>query len=149
MGKRPGAKYVAVQRLDTLMADGTKRSEAKAEARMRGESLFAFTDNRIHAFETRTTYQGIVMRFLVWCRDRHNLRDMAHIDARADELTSLYLTERIAQGYSAWTLQTERSALRMFWSDRNLAALSRMRERARILVHSLMGSLPPAMEEWR
>ncbi len=122
MGKRPGAKYVAIQRLDALMADGKKRSDAKAEARMRGESLFAWTDNRIHAFETRTNYQNVVMRFLAWCRDQHNLRDMAQIDARADELVSLYLTERIAQGYSAWTLQTERSALRMFWSDRNLAA---------------------------
>jgi hypothetical protein len=31
MGKRPGLKYAAVQRLDSLMAPGKKRSEAKAE----------------------------------------------------------------------------------------------------------------------
>jgi hypothetical protein len=30
MGKRPGAKYVAVKKLDGLMATGEKRSEAKA-----------------------------------------------------------------------------------------------------------------------
>lgn len=69
MGKRPGAKYAAVQRLDALMASGEKRGVAKAEARARGESLFGWTDNRIHAFETRHNYQKIVMRFIDWCRD--------------------------------------------------------------------------------
>lgn len=121
MGKRPGAKYVAVQRLNALMADGVKRSEAKAEARLRGESLFAFTDQRIHAFETRTNYQKIVMRFLDWCRQHQSVRDPSQIDARANELVSAYLAERTVQGYSAWTLQTERSALRMFFQDRDLA----------------------------
>jgi integrase family protein with SAM-like domain len=115
MGKRPGAKYAAIKRLNTLMATGQKRSEAKAEARLRGESLIAFTDNRIHAFESRNNYQKIVMRFLNWCRDHYELRDLAHIDEQADELASLYLAERIALNYSAWTLQTERSALRMFF----------------------------------
>jgi integrase len=122
MGTRRGAKYLAVKRFDALMADGVKRSEAKAEAQARGESLFAFTDQRIHAFETRENYQNIVMRVLVWCRDEHNLRDLTLIDTRADELASRYLMERVVQGYSAWTLQTERSALRMFFQKRDLAA---------------------------
>ena len=121
MGKRPGAKYVAVQRLNALMAPGKKRSVAKAEAQQRGESLFAFTDQRVHAFETRTNYQKIVMRFINWCRYEQNTRDLARIDECADELASLYLSERIEAGYSAWTLQTERSALRMFFQKRDLA----------------------------
>jgi integrase len=115
------SKYAAVQRLNALMADGQKRSEAKAAARERGESLFAFTDQRIHAFESRNNYQKIVMRFLDWCRTQHDLRDPAQIDAQADELACLYFTERIAQGYSAWTLTTERSALRMYFQNRQLA----------------------------
>ena len=78
MGKRPGAKYAAVQRLDGLMADGVKRSVAKDEARARGESLFAFTDGRIHAFESRANYQKIVMRFINWCRDHYDLHNLAH-----------------------------------------------------------------------
>jgi len=122
MGKRPGFKYTAVQRLNGLMANGRKRSEAKAGARLRGESLFAFTDGRIHAFETRHGYQKIIMRFLNWCREHQNVRDHQQIDVRANEFASLYLTERIVQGYSAWTLQTERSALRMYFQDRSLAA---------------------------
>ena len=103
------------------MANGKKRSEAKADARARGEALFAFTDQRIHAFESRNNYQKIVMRFLDWCRMQHDLRDPAQIDAQADELACLYFTERIAKGYSAWTLTTERSALRMYFQNRQLA----------------------------
>ncbi len=106
------------------MADHQKRSEAKDEARARGESLFAFTDSRIHAFETRENYQKITMRFIDWVRERHNVRDLVRIDQEADELVSLYLLERmerIEQKLSAWTLATERSALRMFFQDRHLA----------------------------
>jgi integrase len=121
MGKRPGLKYAAVKRLDSLMAPGQKRSEAKAEARLRGESLFAFTDGKIHAFESRTNYQKIVMRFLEWCRDERDLHNLTQIDGQADQLAATYLAERILKGYSAWTLQTERSALRMFFQRRDLA----------------------------
>lgn len=120
MGKRPGLKYAALQRLDSLMAIGEKRAEAKAEAQRQGESLFAFTDGKIHSYETRHNYQQIVMRFLDWCREIHEIHDLAIMDAHADELTSLYLAERVEKGYSAWTLQTERSALRLFFQDRTL-----------------------------
>ena len=103
------------------MAIGESRAQAKAEARTRGESLFTFSDGRIHAYESRENYQRIVMRFIDWCRDEHNVRVLSVIDEQADDLASLYLIERIAQGKSAWTLQTERSALRMFFQDRLLA----------------------------
>jgi integrase len=131
MGKRPGAKYAVIKRLDALMADGEKRSEAKAAAGLRGESLFAFTDNRIHAFESRSTYQKANMRFVVWCGEQHNLRDLDRITERADELASLYLTERIEQGKSAWTLQTERSALRMLFQNRQLTESVELPKRKR------------------
>lgn len=121
MGKRPGAKYAAVQRLDAQMGDGQKRSLAKAEARARGESLFAFSDGKIHAFETRNNYQKIAMRFINWCRDTHTIRDLESIDEQADELVSFYLVERIEKQYSAWTLKTERSALRQFFQSRIIA----------------------------
>ncbi len=120
-GKRKGLKYAALERLDALMADGQKRSDAKEVAREHGESLFAFTDGKIHAFESRNNYQKITMRFLNWVRDEHNIRDLARVDERADELVSLYLTEWIALNKSAWTLQTERSALRTFFGSRTLA----------------------------
>lgn len=120
-GKRPGAKYAAIQRLDSLMAIGEKRSEAKAEAAVRGESTFAFSDGLIHSYATRDTYQKVVMWFINWCRDNQNVRDLNKIDEQADELASLYLVDRMAQlDISAWTLYTERSALRIFFQDREL-----------------------------
>jgi hypothetical protein len=82
MGKRPGAKYAAIQRLDGLMAIGAKRSEAKAEAAARGESLFAFSDGLIHSYEARENYQKVVMRFLNWCRDHYELRDLDGLSLR-------------------------------------------------------------------
>jgi len=117
--------------LDSLMAIGVKRSEAKAEAAARGESLFAFSDGLIHSYEARENYQKVVMRFLNWCRDHYELRDLDAIDEQADELASLFLAERIALNYSAWTLQTERSALRTFFQDRHLTDMVELPQRKR------------------
>ena len=114
------------------MADHQKRSAAKDEARTRGESLFAFSDGKIHAFETRENYQEIIMRFIDWVRDRHDIRDLVRIDEEADELASLYLLERIEQHYSAWTLATERSALRMFFQNRALTDSIELPKRRRL-----------------
>jgi hypothetical protein len=121
-GKHKGILYEALQQLDRLMATGEKRSDAKALAHDHGESTFAFTDGKIHAFETRNNYQNIVMRFVNWCRDCHDINRIECLREYADELTSVYLSDRIAQGYSAWTLQTERSALRIFFQNRDLAS---------------------------
>ncbi len=143
-GKRPGLKYTAVKRLNGLMADGKKRSEAKAQARLRGESLFAFSDGGIHAYESRNNYQKIIMRFINWVGEEHNVRDQVRLDERADELASLYLSERIAQGYSAWTLQTERSALRMFFQNRILAASVELPKRQR---ENIVRSRRPAVRD--
>jgi integrase len=121
MGK-PGVKYIAVQRLDSMMAIGEKRADAKAAAAARGESLQAFSDGKIRAYETRNEYQRVVMCFLNWCRDTCDLRDHTQIDVHADELASLYLSQRLAKGcYSAWTLKKERSILRLYFQNRKLA----------------------------
>lgn len=122
MPKRKSLIFEALERLDGLMAIGEKRSEAKAAAQARGESIFAFSDGRIHSYQTRSTYQATVMRFLHWCRDIHHLRRLDQVDARADELASAYLVQRISEQKSAWTLQTDRSALRCFFRARDLAS---------------------------
>jgi integrase len=103
------------------MADGMSRNEAKNEARQQGVSVFAFSDGKIRAFETRKNYQKIVMRFLNWCRETQHIQKPDDIDVLSDELVSLYLLRKMEQGYSAWTLKTERSALRLYFGDRSLA----------------------------
>jgi len=132
MGKRPGAKYAAIQRLDAQMAIGSPRSDAKVEAAAQGKSTFAFSDGMIHSYATRDIYQKVVMWFIDWCRDTQNIRDLDKIDAQADELASLYLIERMGQdGISAWTLHTERSALRQFFQDRELTDCIELPKRRR------------------
>jgi len=121
-GKRKGILYAAVERLESLMATGEKRSEAKAAARAAGESTWTFTDGRIHSYQTRTNYQKHVMQFIQWARSVHGINRLEQLDERADELACAYFSERIVQNYSAWTLQTERSALRLFFSNRDLAS---------------------------
>ena len=114
------------------MAIGVKRSEAKAEAAARGEPTFAFSDGLIHSYDTREIYQKAVMWFLNWCRDTENIRDLDKIDEQADELASLYLADRMGQpDISAWTLYTERSALRIFFQDRELTDCIELPERKR------------------
>ena len=80
------------------------------------------------------------MRFIDWCRDQHGIRDLNKIDEQADELASLYLLERIGADYSAWTLQTERSALRMFFQDRELTDCIELPQRKR---ENIKRSAPP------
>lgn len=121
MGKHKGIIYAALERLDSLMAIGEKRSEAKAQAQAQGQSTWAFSDGKIHSYQTRTNYQRIVLHFLIWCRAEHGTHYLHEVDEQADVLASLYLQTRVEQGYSAWTLQTERSALRLFFQDRTLA----------------------------
>jgi hypothetical protein len=124
MGKRPGAKYLAVQKLNTEMSTPEMplhgRKEAKKAAKERGESLISWTDGKMRAFETRRGYQKIVMRFLGWCQHTCDIHDPEVIELFADRLATQYLRQRMEEGKSAWTLKTERSALRLFFGDRTL-----------------------------
>ncbi len=125
MGKRPGAKYLAVHKLNEQMSTPDMplhgRRQAKDAAKARGESLISWTDGKIRAFETREGYQKIVMRFVTWCQHTWDLHDPDVIELFANRLVTAYLRQRLEEGKSAWTLKTERSALRLFFGDRTLA----------------------------
>jgi integrase len=66
-----------------------------------------------------------------WCREQHHLLDPDTIAARANELVSQYLQDRIAEGKSAYTLASERSALRFYFSNRDLAQAVALPRRVR------------------
>jgi integrase len=116
---------LAIERFDGLMAIGDSRFEAKQAARKeaeeRGEKIWAFSTGKIHAHKTRITYQEHTLRFIKWARTTEGIKTLEALDARADELASRWLQLEVAAGKSAYTLKTERSALRMFFSDRALA----------------------------
>ena len=54
--------------------------------------------------------------------DTCDIRDPEVIELFANRLATQYLRQRMEEGKSAWTLKTERSALRMFFGDRTLVA---------------------------
>lgn len=83
-------------------------------------SLRSSTERDASRIERRA-YQGHVLHFLNWCRTRFQVRQLAQVDARAEELVSAYLNERIAAGLSAYTLHSQRCALRLFFGQRELA----------------------------
>lgn len=115
----------AIERFDSLMAIGESRFEAKQAARLeaesRGEHLWTFTTGHIHSHKTRTTYQEHTLRFVNWARETEGIKTLEELDARADDLASRWLLLEIEAQKSAYTLQMERSALRMFFGDRALA----------------------------
>jgi integrase len=121
VGKRKSIIREAIERLDTLMAIGESRFAAKSARRAQGETLFAFSTGRIHCHRTRIIYQGWLLQFVSWCRERYQLRHLNQVDARAEELACAYLRERMAEGKSPYTLHSLRSALRLFFGERLLA----------------------------
>ena len=104
------------------MADGTSRYEAKKALRASGEHIWAFSTGRIHSFVTRTVYQRHTLHFINWARQEHSVNRLDRLDERSDELVTQYLSDHITAGYSPYTVQAERAALRMFFGDRDLAA---------------------------
>lgn len=115
----------AIERLDSKMAIGESRYEAKrqarAEAEKTGTPFWSFSTGKIHSHKTRMTYQEHALRFVHWARETEGIRDLEHLDLRANELASRYLRMGMEAGKSPYTLQTERASLRMFFADRDLA----------------------------
>lgn len=124
MGKRRSLVRQVLDRFDSLMATGESRHAAKMQARAAGEGGWSISDRRLHSFRTRKGYQAIVLRLVNWCATTEGLRfrDLDDVDACAEELVSRYLAEGLNAGKSAWTLKTERSAFRLFFGQRELAA---------------------------
>lgn len=123
-----------IERFDTKMAIGESRRNAKIAIREEQGTTWSISTGRIHSHKTRATYQEQSIRFVKWVRETHHVTSLAQLDPRADELATAYLQQQLAEGKSSYTLQVERSALRLFFDNRTLAAAVQIprRERARI-----------------
>jgi integrase family protein with SAM-like domain len=125
----------ALERLDRLMAIGQSRRDAKRAIReAAGERLWTISTGKMHAHTTRRVYQQHVLAFINWARDAHTIGRLARLDERADELATAYLKLRLGEGKSAYTLQAERSALRLFFGNRSLAAGVTLPRRSRTAI---------------
>lgn len=133
MDSRKGIVYAAIERLDSLMAIGESRREAKKEIReTTGTNQWSVSTGKIHSHTTRHAYQQHILAFINWSREQHQVKRLEQLDARADELATQYLQERKAHGDSSYPLKAMRAALRMFFgNDRELAGSVELPVRAR------------------
>ena len=131
MGNREGLTYAVKQRLNEKMCLGESRYAIKQARREAGETVWAYSDERIHSHGTRNSYQKLLVAFAKWAGKKYGVRFLKELDARADEFATEYLGERLAMHKSADTLSTERSALRLFFGRRDLAAQVVLPERKR------------------
>ncbi len=132
MGSRKSIIREAIERLDGLMAIGQSRFQAKQARRAISADVgWTVSTGKIHSHTTRKVYQQHVLAFFNWARTTHGITRLVWLDERADELVTRYLTEHVASDRSAYTLQTERAALRLFFGNWNLAAAVRIPRRTR------------------
>ena len=123
MGHRKGIIYAAIERFDSLMAIGESRHAAKQALRTATEECgWSLSSGKIHSHVTRKVYQQHTLAFINWARTQHGITRLEQLDERSDDLASQYLSEQLAAGKSAYTLQAQRSALRMFFRNRDLAS---------------------------
>jgi integrase len=135
MGSRKSIIREAIERLDSLMAIGQSRFQAKqAQRAASAEVGWTVSTGRIHSHTTRKVYQQQVLAFINWARTTHGITRLAWLDERADGLVTQYLTAHVAAGRSAYTLQTERAALRLFFGDWSLAARVSIPRRTRMTI---------------
>ena len=69
------------------------------------------------------------------------MKNLAQLDPQANDLATEYLQQQLADGKSAYTLQVERSALRLFFDNRKLASTVTIPRRTRESITRARGSI--------
>ncbi len=116
MGNYPSLIHFVIKRLDSLMAIGISRHQEKIAIReATEEKSWKVSVGKIFSHTTRKVYQQQVLAFIKWVQATYQITRPACLDERADELVCEYLRKGIAEGRSPYTLQTQRSALRLFF----------------------------------
>jgi len=132
MAHRKSIIREAIERLDSFRGIGESRHEAKRAIREASdERQWTVSTGKIHAHTTRKVYQQQALAFINWARDTHGIHRLAVLDEQAAVLVPQYLRLHLNEGKSAYTLQTARSALRLFFQNRTLAQEVRLPRRTR------------------
>lgn len=123
MGSRPSIIYEMRLLLDSQMAIGQSRYQAKQALRHHlPEHQWPIVTEKIYSYGTRKTYQQQVFAFVNWARTNYGIRRLEVLYERLDELAGCYLREQIAAKKSPYTVATQRSALRKGFIKPQLAA---------------------------
>ncbi len=73
----------SMDRLESKMAIGQSRREAKQQIREQLGPAWSVSDGKIHSFKTRSVYQEQVLRFVSWARDTYSVPATGRL--RADD----------------------------------------------------------------
>ena len=139
MTKRKGIIFATLERLHELMALHESRHAAKQAMRADGERIWTFSTGNIHSHTTRGVYQQQVLAFDNWAIATYKITHLEQLDEHSDELATEYLAKQVADDRSPYTVATQRSALRMFFSNRELASSLLFAKRQRELIHRSRG----------
>jgi len=135
MGSHKSLIREAIERLDSLMVIGESRFQAKQAQRAASpDGGWTVSTGKIHSHTTRKVYQQHILAFINWARTQHGITRLAWLDERAAELLTQYLMEHVAAGRSAYTVQSERAALRLFFGKWSLAAAVGIPRRTRTTI---------------
>ncbi len=135
MAHRKSIIREAIERLDSFRGIGESRREAKRAIReASGGRQWTVSTGKIHAHATRKVYQQHVLAFINWARDTYGIHRLVALDEQAPVLVPQYLRLRLEAGKSAYTLQAERSALRLFFQNRALAQEVTLPRRTREMI---------------
>jgi hypothetical protein len=135
MGSRKSIIREAIERLDSLMAIGQSRFQAKQVQRATSaDAGWTVSTGKIHSHTTRKVYQQQILALINWARTTHGITRLAWLEERADELVTEYLAAHVAARRSAYTLQTERAALRLFFGNWSLAVAVDIPRRTRMTI---------------
>jgi integrase len=117
------------------MAIGQSRFQAKqAQRAASAEAGWTISTGKIHSHTTRKVYQQHILAFINWARTTHGITRLARLEERADELVTEYLAAHVAARRSAYTLQAERAALRLFFGNWSLAVAVDIPRRTRTTI---------------
>ena len=120
MGNRKGIIYAALERLDAKMSIGESRYTVKQGRREAGEHIWAYSDETMHSYGSRKTYQQHTLAFIEWARDQYGVRRLEVLDARADELATEYLNEQLIMNKSAgYAARRTVSIAPLLWAARS------------------------------
>ncbi len=132
-----GLGYFVLKRLDSLMAIGKSRHQAKQAIRdATDEKLWSVSTGHIHSYITRDTYQQHILAFVDWVKAHYPGTTPARLDSHADEWASQYLRELIEKGRSPATLATIRSALRLCFGEEIAASVELPRRSRQAITRS-------------
>jgi len=122
MAKRPSLKKQIVDRLNQQAKFGISKHKAKQLYReyckTHGIKYNPARVPGIYSIKTMENYKEECIRFGEWAKQEHGVR---YIDD-AKQYVAEYLQKGVSRGYSAWTLQKQRAALRKLYQDHTLAS---------------------------